>query len=180
MGDFNRNHRQIITKIFEKYSDDVLRYFLKYTGSQGMADHVAFAEDMRQDLFVKLMDYEAMIVDETAKSFVFTIAHRMIIDHARHMQFVRRASKAWVIDNENDHFWQDNDTLECKQIREMEIRKMRSLPRRMAQVYEMTRFEELSSQEIAERMQISKRTVEYHLLMSRKEIRSSLRKAINS
>lgn len=173
------NSRRLITKIYERYSDDVLRYFLKYTGSQGLAEPMAQAEDMRQDLFVKLMDYEEIIVDETAKSFVFTIAHRMIIDHARHLQFVRRSMKA-MADSETNRFWQDSETLECRQIRELEIKKMHTLPQRMAQVYEMTRFQGLSSQEIADRIHISKRTVEYHLLMSRKEVRSSLRMAINS
>lgn len=171
-------HKQLISEIYAKYYDEVQHYFMKYTCTLGSSDAVMQAEDMTQDLFAKLMGYEAMIVAETAKSFVFTIARRMVIDHARHMQFVRRATQAWVHDNEQDRFWQESETLECKQIKEMEMCKVRTLPRKMAQVYEMSRFEELSCKEIAERMNISKRTVESHLLTSRREVRKSLRKAM--
>ena len=71
------------------------------------------------------------------------------------------------------------ETLECKQLRKMELAALNRLPKKMAQVYRLTRFEEKTSQELAEELHISKRTVEYHLLVSRREIRSMLRKAIN-
>lgn len=161
----------LITEIYKKYFSDVKLYFLKYTRDEMMA------EDMVQDLFVKLMNYEEMIVGETARSFVFTIAHRMVVDDARHRQFVRRATERWLL--EQERVWRETETLECKQIRELEIKKLRTMPKRMAQVYELTRFHGLSSAEIAEQMQISKRTVEYHLLVSRKEMRQSMKMAIN-
>lgn len=179
MDSTNTKHRQLISEMYMRYSNDVLRYFMKYVRSLGVSDVVEQAEDMTQDLFMRLLRYEEMIIEETAKSFIFTIARRMVIDHADHIRFVRRATRSWIYENASERFWQDSETLECKQIREMELCKMRSLPKRMAQVYEMTRFENLTAQEIAERIHISKRTVDYHLFMSRREVRSSLRKAIN-
>lgn len=171
------SQQSLIADIYQQYANDVKLYFLKYTREAGMADPMLMAEDMTQDLFVKLMGYEDMIISDTAKSFVFTIARRMIVDDARHQQFVRRAVEGMKY--EQDHFWQESETLECKQLKEMEIKKLRTLPKKMAQVYELTRFQEKTAQEIADEMHISKRTVEYHLLMSRREIRQSLRMAVN-
>ena len=53
------------------------------------------------------------------------------------------------------------------------------MPTRMVQVYSMTRFEGKTSQELADELHISKRTVEYHLLVARREVRTALKKAIN-
>lgn len=51
---------------------------------------------------------------------------------------------------------------------------LHTLPKRMAQVCELTRFGGKTSQELADELHISKRTVEYHLLVSRREIRQAL------
>ena len=163
----------IIADIYQQYFDDVKRFFLAYTHEAMMA------EDMTQDLFVRLMNFEQMIVPSTAKSFVFTIARRMVVDDARHQQFVRRATKGFLMKMEEERFWQDAETLECKQLRQMEQEALSRLPKKMAQVYRLTRFEEKTAQELAQELSISKRTVEYHLLVSRREIRSMLKKAIN-
>jgi len=175
--DYNTNPQSLIADIYVQYANDVKLFFLRYTREARMADPMLVAEDMTQDLFLKLMGYQEMIVSDTAKSFVFTIARRMIIDDARHQYFVRKATEGLKL--EQERFWQDSETLECKQLREMEIKKLRTMPKKMAQVYELTRFQELSAQEIADQMGISKRTVEYHLLVSRKEMRQTLRKAVN-
>lgn len=175
--DYNTNHQSLIADIYRQYANDVKLFFSKYTREAGFADYMQMAEDMTQDLFVKLMGYQDMIVSETAKSFVFTIAHRMIVDEARHQFFVRKATEGLKLQQER--FWQETETLESKQLRDMEIKKLRTMPKKMAQVYELTRFQELSAQEIAEQMGISKRTVEYHLLVSRREMRQTLRKAVN-
>ena len=166
-------HYDKIAKIYNQYLGEVKLYFLKYTHNEMKA------EDLSQDLFIRLMNYKEMIVDDTAKSFVFTIARRMIVDDARHQEFVRRATDGYLRRLEESRFWQDSETLECKEIKEMEIAKLRTLPPRMAEVYRMTRFEEKSSEELAKELNISKRTIESHLLTSRREIRKALRMAIN-
>lgn len=165
--------RELIAGIYERYLGDVQRYFQSYTHD------MMRAEDMAQDLFIKLMGYEDMIVEETAHSFVFTIARRMIVDDARHQTFVRRAVSDYTQRMESERFWQDSETLECRQIAEMERAALRRLPQKMARVYSLTRFEEKTSQELSEQLGISRRTVEYHLFVSRKEVRQMLRKAIN-
>lgn len=167
------NRHEKFTRTYNRYLGDVKLYFLKYTRNEMKA------EDMAQDLFIRLIEYNDILVDETAKSFIFTIAHRMVIDDARHQQFVRRATKGYLLKQQENKFWQDSESIECKQIEEMEQAKIRTLPPRMAEIYCMTRFEQKTSIELATELNISKRTVETHLLKSRREIRSALRKVIN-
>lgn len=172
MATNSKNCSCLIAKMYEEYVERVKLYFVKYT-SDAMK-----AEDMAQDLFIKLISYSDMICEETAQSLVFSMAKRMVIDDARHQSFVRKATAGYLLKAEEDRFWQDSDTLECRQIADAEIAKMRSLPKQMARVYEMSRFEGKTAKEMAEEMNISKRTVEYHLLMSRREVRSAVRKVV--
>lgn len=165
--------RELIAEIYKRYFSNVQRYFQSYT-------HDAMrAEDMTQDLFIRLMGYESMIVEETAYSFVFTIARRMIVDDARHQAFMRKATDGYLQRMEGERFWQDSETIECRQIAEMERAALRRLPQKTARVYSLTRFEEKTPKELSEQLGISKRTVEYHLFVSRKEVRRMVRKAIN-
>lgn len=135
----SENKTALITRAYTEMKNDVLSYFTLYTHD------VCVAEDMVQDLFLCLLDYTDMIVDETARSFVFTIAKRMVIDDARRQAFIRRATSEYKL---------------------------------KAEVYRMARFDELTADEMTERLHISKRTVEYHLYVSRKEMRKTLREAI--
>ena len=41
------------------------------------------AADLAQDSYVRLLDYKAMLRQETVKSFVFTIARNLVIDYIR-------------------------------------------------------------------------------------------------
>lgn len=171
MSTINTANAQKVSKAYTRYFDEIRRYFLKYTHD------VMKAEDMAQDLFIKLISYDEMIVDETSRSFVFTIARRMVIDDARHQQFVRQAQQGYA-ELQRSRFWQDSETLECKQIEELERAKLLSMPRRMAEVYSLSRFGGKTAQELADELHISKRTVEYHLLVARKEMRRALRPVI--
>lgn len=162
-----------IADIYKRYFGDVQRFFQSYTHD------VMRAEDMTQELFIKLMGYENMIVEETAHSFVFTIARRMIVDDSRHRTYVRLSMQEYTQRMSEERFWKDSETVECRQIAEMERNAIGRLPEKMARVYAMTRFEGKTAQELAAELSISKRTVEYHLLMSRKEVRRMLKKAIN-
>lgn len=55
---------------------------------------------------------------------------------------------------------------------------MATFPRQRKQIYYLTRFKGLSSVEIATRLNVGKRTVECHLFMARKEMRTYLQQCI--
>lgn len=162
----------LVSKIYTDYFKEVVLYFCSYTHDEMRA------EDMTQDLFMKLLNYDAVIIEETAKSLILTMARRMILDDARHLAFLRKSTDKLQSTAEQNRYWVESESLECRQIYDMERRIVEGLPNKMQQVYAKTRYEGLSSAEIAEQMNISKRTVEYHLLMSRKIVRGQIRNAI--
>ena len=157
----------MFSEMYTEMYDEVKHFFIRYTRDESRA------EDMVQDLFVRLLDFKDIIVGATARSFVFTTAKRMVIDDARRAAFIRRATSELKVKAMNNMYWNDSETLECKQIREMEQAKLRTMPKKMAMVYSMTRFDGKTADELAEELHISKRTVEYHLYVSRREVRNA-------
>ena len=59
-----------------------------------------------------------------------------------------------------------------------EKRKLRTLPEQRRKIYIMSRFEDKSSSEISAKLNLSRRTVENHLFISRKEIREYMKQCI--
>lgn len=84
--DYNLQNRGLVASIYEKYYADLKQYLVSYTHD------VMAAEDMLQDLFIKVMSLD-VISENTAKNLIFVMAKRMIIDDARHKAFVRATEK---------------------------------------------------------------------------------------
>lgn|SRR5574344_619400 len=164
------NQTQLIVSAYKKYAEQLNLYFVKYTHD------MMLAEDMTQNLFIKLLDYSDIIVEKTAKSFVYTAASRMILDDARHKAFIRNSLNRLHDNMSVEDSFSAQNRLEMEQIECFERTKMASLPKQRAKVYEMSRFYGKSTDEIALEMHLSPRTVECHLLLSRKEIREYLKK----
>lgn len=55
---------------------------------------------------------------------------------------------------------------------------MKLLPLQRRRIYNMSRFEDKTIEEISEELNLSRRTVENHLFISRKEMRSYMKQCI--
>jgi RNA polymerase sigma factor (sigma-70 family) len=164
---------ELISAAYVKYITEVKNYFSACLHSE------TEAEDLTQDLFIKLMDYSGMIVESTVKSFIFTMAHRMVIDIERHNTFVRKSTNEYKYISLNDIPYYEEKKLECEQLEKAEMRIIDKMPTKMANIYIMSRFEHRSIDEMALMLDISRRTVESHLYLSRQQVRNTLRRIIN-
>lgn len=154
---------KMIDKIYRENKEQLKWFFFC-----SLADEMK-AEDMVQDAFMRLLTYTSFINEETVKSLLFTIARSMIIDHARHLAYVRKAAKELSCKIENYEY--KDQTVEFKEIENLELCRLHKLPKKQARVYEMYRYEGKDADHIANELCISKRTVEFHLRVSRKSIR---------
>lgn len=67
----------IITGSYKEYHSVILSYItFRIT-------HRCEAEDLTQDVFLRLMDYKQMLRPDTVKYFLFTIARNIVIDYLR-------------------------------------------------------------------------------------------------
>jgi len=162
----------LITYSYKHYYRSILNYM--YFRINDKCD----AEDLAQDVFVNLLEYKQMLRQETLKSFVFTIAHNILIDYLR--KHVKRQGiiSSYIYDTSSISTDQVEEQFVAKDILSLEYKKLKTFSKQCRTVYYLTRFEEMTIQEISEEMNLSKRTVESHLLKGRKIMRSYIRQCI--
>lgn len=167
------NHRNggAVSSTYLEHRAALLRYIVSYTKD------TMDAEDMLHDLFIKLLSID-IINPATVKNLLFVMARRMIIDDALHRAFVRRSIEGYRRTKSMD----DGDALsrrvEAADIVSLVDRKLAAMPPRRARIYMMYKHCDMSAKDIAENLNISRRTVEAHIYASNLEMRSYLRKII--
>ena len=68
--------------------------------------------------------------------------------------------------------------IEAADILSFERQHLAEMPAKRAAIYKMYKHEEMTTDEIVEKLQLSKRTVETHIYLSTKDMKAYLRKII--
>lgn len=136
----------------------------------GFIKDIEEARDMSQDVFVRLWENRHFCGEiRSFKAFIFKTAKFAIYNYFDHQlvndKFVEQMLFAPV---ETDSAEESLFAKELEQLIELTIEK---LPEQRRKVYEMSRKEGMSNDEIAARLGISKRTVENHITTALAAIR---------
>jgi len=131
--------------------------------------------DILQDVFVKLwLSREKIGKVETFNSYLFTIAKNAIVSYFREkskdQKFEARVKKI-LVSAENEY----NDELEYKDLKQNLESIIDQLPDKRKQIFKLSREEGLSNKEIAEKLDISVKTVEDHMRHALRFIRKHLK-----
>ncbi len=171
MEDNMENSFSLIATAFGDYRQQLLRYVCYRINNQDDA------EDLVQDTFVRLLECGRMLREDTIKSFIFTIAHNLITDYLR--RFYKKQDICSYMMESADVMSPsaDSNTVVCD-LERLEKTKVAMLPLQRKKIYYMNRFMDMSADDISKRLCISKRTVENHLLIGRKEIREYIKQCI--
>ena len=147
---------------------DIIQNYIAYR-----IPHSNEAEDLVQDVFVRLWDHKDFLNRETVRSLLFTIARNIVIDRIRRYyvkeNFISIYNNVWERSR--------NTTEETVLSRELQLLHrdvVNRLPSKRKQIYQMSFDNEMSCPEIAERLSLSVRTVEGQMFLARKIIRASL------
>ncbi len=136
------------------------------------------AEDLAQDVFIRLMEYKQILCEDTVKHFIYTISRNIVTDYLRRYYKAREISSYLYDETSSACTNETEETVLVNDISSLEKKKLATFPRQRKQIYYLTRFKGLSSVEIATRLNVGKRTVECHLFMARKEMRTYLQQCI--
>lgn len=131
-------------------------------------------KDLVQDVFVKILGLDVIIPGQL-KALAVTIAYQKRTDYLRHrayMNKVRNDGGWWM-----ERCYNDTET-EMKEILNEEMKVIHCMSELDSKVYEMTRFEEKTADEIALTLNLSKRAVESRLYRTRNLVREKIKKVI--
>lgn len=151
--------REVFKKVYFKYYDMLFHLCMEYTQS------VHIAQEFVQDTFLKLWEIRTKINAETNMgNFLYTIAKNKCLNYLRDQQTILRAQK-------NRDYLEKQLSIEALhevgdqwiQFRELKVlieKTIEEMPEDIKQIFIMSRFEEMKYKEIAEKLNISVKTVE--------------------
>jgi len=161
----------LIEDSYKKYQRSVFLYIYYKIGNKEEA------EDLVQDVFVRLIGYQQMLRVDTIKHFIFTISRNLLYDYFRH-HYKRLEVTSYIYDQRETCTNETEEQVITRDLLLLEKKKVAQLSEQRRKVYMMTRFENKTLPEVSRILNLSSRTVENHLFASRKMIREYIRQCI--
>jgi RNA polymerase sigma-70 factor (family 1) len=132
------------------------------------------AEDLLQEVFLKIWKGRtALDENQSLKNYLYTIADNLVLNHFRHQKVVLRhqqESELKIFSGSDS----PQNILEEKEWSKILMSAIESLPEQTRTIFLMSRVEDLTYQEIAERLSISLKAVEGHIVKALKTLRTAL------
>lgn len=169
INSLSTQRKDLINDIYTKYNKNVYLYVLARIKDKDEA------EDLTQDIFLRLMMKGYMIDPHSISSFIFVMARNVVNDYYRMMGKRQRRDDyfSYVSDTE----YEDCDAkINIFNILELENQQMEKMSPACKQVYYLSRFKEMSSMEIADAMNIELHSVNNFLYNSRRKMREYIKK----
>ena len=155
----------LIEKSYREYYSKVLRYMTT------RISNVYDAENLTQDVWVRLLTLDKEIEEISIESLIFTIARNLVNDYLRRY-YHRQEMEAMIgADMEETSEHSCESEVSARDLAAHEKSRVKRLPEQRRRVYIFTRYEGCTVEEIAGKLSLSLRTVENHLRMARKEVR---------
>ena len=140
------------------------------------------AEDIVSESLIKLWERMKLQPIEHVNSYLFTILKNGALDHLKHEAVERKAFKMLNEKLDREHEIRISTLQSCdpKEIFSTEIQKiiwdtLATLPEKNRKVFMMSRFENKTNKEIAEFFGITVKGVDYHIALTIKALRVSLK-----
>jgi RNA polymerase sigma-70 factor, Bacteroides expansion family 1 len=153
-----------------------------YAFSRKFIDDIEQAKDAVQDVFLEFWERRQTInVQTSVRSYLFAMIQNKCLNLIRtQKQSDRYNSYAEIKLKEAElYFYEDDQTayksIFFKEIESIFDKSVAELPDNQREIFVLSRQEGLSNKEIAERLDISVRTVENHIYRSLKRLRESLK-----
>lgn len=162
--------------IFDSFYPGLLRFVKEYVKD----DHEA--EDILQNVFLTLWEKRASLKPDTnLNAYLFTLAKSQCLNHLKHLKVIDKYINTKQVEYQESQLnYYAIDKFEPEQIDieslELMVEKAISeLPEQCRKVFELSRYEGLKYKEIAQRLNISVKTVETHMSNALKTLRVVLK-----
>lgn len=153
-------------KIYETYWESL--YAIGLNRIKSKSD----VEDMVQEIFVELWNRKEVPVNTSLKGYLYTSMKYKIIDYYRKAKIEEISLDQ--AGSQHAHAVKADQVLSFNELFDRLTEGIDKLPDKCRLIFKLSREEGLSSAEIADRLQLSKRTVETQIYKSLKALKSNL------
>jgi len=168
MEQIKKDDQAAFEELFDRYNMMLISHVYK------KIMNVSEAEDVVQDIFFNLWDKRNQIACDNIAGYLFTAARNKVLNILKHRQVImryendfKRFAKAHPV-NATEHL------LEKKELEAILDAEINKLSPRMKQVFLMSRQEQLSHQQIADKLGITKFTVNDHIKASLRILKTKI------
>jgi RNA polymerase sigma-70 factor (ECF subfamily) len=162
---YNICESKIFEDVYNMYAKDIRRFLFFKT------QDLDKAEDILQEVFIKLWENCSKVDYDKVKSYIYSIANNMFLNEVKHQKVVQNYNKH----NKNES---TNESPEFIMLEKEFLEKLEStiatLPEKQREVFLMNRIEKKKYKDIALHLDISVKAVEKRmhqaLVVMRKEI----------
>ncbi|MBL7930656.1 MAG: RNA polymerase sigma-70 factor [Bacteroidia bacterium] len=160
-------------KVFEQVFNTYYQLLCNYACS--MLKDIDEAEEVVQNMFFNIWNKrESLQVNTSIKSYMYRATHNDCLNKIKH----GKVRTVYAQDYKSSTSIQDHDSAQVLQAKELGNtinRAIDTLPEQCGLVFKLSRFENLKYQEIADRLNISVKTVENHMGKALKILRTELK-----
>lgn len=150
-------------------------YGILYVYALSLVDERSIAEDIVQEVFLRLWSKKGKLVIETSlKNFLYRSIHNEFVDYYR-----KRKKETDFLDNislNTVHAFVQEEDQDLTQKLEKVKKEIEMLPEKCKEVFILSKKEGLTNREIAKYLNVSIKTVEGHVSKAFKTIRDSFKK----
>jgi RNA polymerase sigma-70 factor (ECF subfamily) len=132
------------------------------------------AEDVSQDVFIKLLDKPEIWQNEKAGNYLFTMTKNHIFNLIKRRNIERQYQQTLADKNMLASDFGLDDKLHAKEIELLIMYYVEQMPEQRKLIFKMSRYDGKNNTEISELLDISIRTVERHIYLALADLKKLL------
>jgi RNA polymerase sigma-70 factor (ECF subfamily) len=159
-------------------------YYLRFVRfAQGYVKDRSVAEDFASEAFTCYWENrKELLADTNPPAYILTIIKNKCLNHLYHQRIRQRVENelsdhaGWLLDTQiNTLEACDPDFIFAQEIQKIVSRTLESLPQKTRQIFILSRYECFSYKQIAEKMNLSQKAIEFHISKALRLLRISLK-----
>lgn len=156
LTEIEAGNTQAFEQLFFQYQPKLI-YFLT-----GLTHDSELSRDMAQEIFLSIWkDRKRIVQVKSLSAYLYQMARYKVYDYFDHLEVADQYVKEYL--ENNSEAKSEEEQLFARELQILIQHTVSQMSPQRQQVYRLSREEGLSNQEIADRLGISKRTVENHL-----------------
>lgn len=171
-GLVRRNDFQAFEKLFHHFYKPLFRYALKYVGSPMVAEEVV------SDVFFKIWkNRERITIQDSLQAYLFKSVRNQSLDYLKSQAHLRNNHEEIPLHLENGYANPEEEII-AEELNQQIENAIETLPPQCRVIFRLSRDNGLKYKEIAEKMNLSVKTVETQMGRALKQLRVILKESI--
>lgn len=162
-------NEQAFEVLFKRYYKNLCVFALRYIPEEDIV------EDLVQEMFFKLWEKrDNLFITTSLESYLFRSVHNQAINFLNHEK-IKRGYKDKVVQGYKSKLYNDDIAFWEFGLEDVVRKNIEELPEKRRRIFKMSRFDDLKNQEIAEKLNVSIKTVEAQMTQAIRFLRDKLK-----